>query len=204
MLFLKAGAATAEVDSQGAYITSWRVGERQVLFPRTELKNEKGELKTRGGCHVCLPNFDNGDKYGLPHHGYGRLVQWKVVSQSPSSAVLELDGSSEQVPERYKSLSARLIYTLEDAKLTMLLWVKNGGEEPLEVDPAFHPYFLNDAPLYSMEQTNLLTTVVWTDNLDNYFCAEATANGRSFLEGEPSKLAPGEEKQYTLTITVLS
>jgi galactose mutarotase-like enzyme len=201
-VLLTSGEAKAEVDSLGAYVTRWAVGGRDIFYPKTELRNAKGELKTRGGCHVCLPNFDNGDRYNLPHHGFGRLVEWAVISQSSSSIALEINGSA--APKKYQNLQARLVYTLEEAKLIMLLWLKNTGAEPLEVDPAFHPYFLNDAPLYKLEQTNLPVTLVWSDNLDNYFCAEPTAGGRSFKEGEPNQLAPGEEKKYSLIINVLS
>lgn len=203
-MLLTSGQAKAEIETEGAYVASWSVGERQILYPKTELKSKKGVLKTRGGCHVCLPNFDNGDRYDLPHHGYGRLTNWLVVSESPSSAVLEIDGTSAAIPEKYRGLKARLVYTLEYERLTMLLWVKNAGHGQLEVDPAFHPYFLNDALLHELIPANLPITLVWSDGLDNYFCAEPTANGRSFLEGTPNKLAPGEEKTYSLTIRALS
>jgi D-hexose-6-phosphate mutarotase len=202
-VLLTSGKAEVEIDPKGAYVTRWAVDGRDILYPKSELKNSKGESKTRGGCHVCLPNFDNGDKYGLPHHGYGRLVDWRVVSQSASSLALEIDNGDQQVPEKYHGLKARLVYTLEADKLTMLLWVKNAGDAGVEVDPAFHPYFLNDAPLYELSPMNLPVTLVWSDNLDNYFCAEPTANGRSFKDSVPNVLEPGEEKSYSLVTTVL-
>ncbi|MDR1032750.1 MAG: hypothetical protein LBL84_01915 [Candidatus Nomurabacteria bacterium] len=203
-MLLNSGEAQVEINTEGAYVDFWRVGEKDIFYPKNQLTVEGGNKKTRGGCHVCLPNFDNGDKYDLPHHGYGRLAEWRIISESRLSVALEINSSGSVVPDRYKQLKTRLIYVLEDEQISMLLWVKNMGKTNLELDPAFHPYFKNDSPFYELSQTRLPITLVWSDNSDSYFCVEPTANGRSFKDGTPKVIKPGEEKSYNLTIRVFN
>jgi galactose mutarotase-like enzyme len=55
----------------------------------------------------------------------------------------------------------------------------------------------------SITQENLTTWAIWTDKLGNYVCVEPTFCGNRFLGDErPDELlAPGETKQYSITIS---
>lgn len=125
------------VDKQGAYLTELydRTG-KAVLFPRTDL-----EGKTRGGCHVCLPNFGPDASGRLAQHGFGRTLDWKsAASEEPGVADLYLPAGTDE----YAGLKAALHIAVGDEggdHLTMRLDVGNHGAEPLRVAPGFHPYF---------------------------------------------------------------
>ncbi|MDR0887423.1 MAG: hypothetical protein LBM97_01910 [Candidatus Nomurabacteria bacterium] len=197
-MILKTGNAQAEIEPLGAYVASWTIGDKPIFFQKTVLSG-----KTRGGCHLCFPNFDNGDQYGLPNHGYARLVDWQIVKNTPNSVELEIIRENDLVPAEYRNLEANLIYKLAETSLEMTLKVKNNGAESLNLDPAFHPYFNNDAPLYVIHQQNLPVTLVWSDNLGNYFCAEPTANGKSFSgDNTPNIIKQGEENLYQIRISL--
>lgn len=196
---------------EGAWVTELIVDSKQILFPRSDLKNASGELKARGGMHVCLPNFGPGGESGLAQHGFGRTSSWSIVQQNESSAVLEL-----QAPDEYAGLVAQVEYTVEQNSFGARLSLTNRGSASLRVAPGFHPYFalepsetavtvngesieLSDlagteyrnadsAELVTAKQhlvlatENLSTWAIWTDQLGSYVCVEPTFGGNRFLE----------------------
>lgn len=194
-----------------------------VLFPRTQLKNKSGEMRTRGGLHVCLPNFGPDNKFGLNQHGFGRESVWQVVEQSITRVVLLLEGGAKP----YEKLQSTLEVVLSDRKLDSRLALKNLGDEVLEVAPAFHPYFatkkdevsfrLDDENLQLDElegtifrdnvksakiggrkiifnQTNLNHFAIWTDLLGDYVCVEPSFAGNAFVDGGTEELGAGGVK----------
>lgn len=216
MISLIHGVTNATVNPEGAWVESLTANGEAVLFPKSELTNEAGESKARGGMHVCLPNFGPGGDSGLAQHGFGRTSLWQIAQQDASSASLELKAPSAQ----YNGLEATLTYQLGDNSLSADLSLTNAGGKPLRVAPGFHPYFalnesetvvningkarelstLADAEFIGAEtielataertihlsQTNLTTWAIWTDKLGNYVCVEPTFGGYRFLEAEQS------------------
>lgn len=139
------------VDPHGAYLTKLLDADgRPILFSRTEI-----EGKTRGGCHVCLPNFGPDASGTLAQHGFGRTVDWDVVGDGPDIKELVMP----QIEGEYAGLRAALRYMYSSeggSRLTMNLAVHNAGLEALRIAPAFHPYlavphgekvYLNDEEL---------------------------------------------------------
>lgn len=124
------------IDPHGAYLTKLVDQQgRPIIFEWTEIDG-----KTRGGCHVCLPNFGPDASGVLRQHGFGRDVTWEVTREE--TAVTELTMPTE--PGAYENLQAGLRYaygTEGGSHLTMSLAMHNNGAEPLRVAPAFHPYF---------------------------------------------------------------
>lgn len=231
MITLTHGSYLATVDPQGAWVTSYSSTDNAILYPKTDIITSNGDLKTRGGCHVCLPNFGPGGNSAQPQHGYGRLLTWDVVSYDQAEAVLHLAPSAET---DYCDVSLR--YSLGDDGLIMELTVLNSGSESIRLAPGFHPYlaidsqqavYLNqqhiDPSVYSdasfvrahdmelengdirlrLRATGMTLWALWTDQLAEYFCIEPTVAGFAF-ESDPNPeqlLEPNATRQYQLTIT---
>lgn len=124
------------VDTKGAYLTRLvDTGGRPILFERTLIDG-----KTRGGCHVCLPNFGPDASGRLAQHGFGRNLPWEVM-ESADAHVVEL--ALPHVEGDYAGLNATLRYQSEPTHMIMRLTVYNDGddERSLPIAPAFHPYF---------------------------------------------------------------
>ncbi len=64
------GLVSLSIDSIGANITSFQYDGNHIFFPQQAVK-EAGELKCRGGSHICFPNFGTNSalKLKLPQHG---------------------------------------------------------------------------------------------------------------------------------------
>ena len=214
MIRLAQGQVTAEINEFGAWVESLTSGGQAILFPKTGIINETGEAKTRGGMHVCLPNFGPGGNSGLAQHGFGRTSLWSVIQQNEFSVTIKLEATEPS----YAGLVSILTYHLDDNSLTAHLELSNEGSAPLRVAPGFHPYFalkptetavtVNDrtydlnslagtkyvvtekAQLHtstrniSIIQESLTNWAIWTDQLGSYVCIEPTFGGNRFLEDE--------------------
>ncbi len=219
MISIRRGSVEASIDPNGAWVSELRRDDVPVFFPRTELKSENGDVKQRGGMHVCLPNFGPGGDSGLPQHGFGRTHEWRVVSKHGAHVELLLENGSSH----YMGLESRLVYEVSSGAFKAKLVVKNVDGLSLRLAPAFHPYFQLDEPesavmvngtVYelselagtefieadtvdfrsheqrlSLSQQGLGTWAIWTDRLGDYVCVEPTFGGNRFLE----PLQPGEE-----------
>lgn len=81
-LTLRTATSSAEIDTNGAYLTVLKAGVKNVLFPAQYI----GE-KLRGGIPVCAPVFGPGDAVGLKQHGFARDTEWKVLRQSDTETL---------------------------------------------------------------------------------------------------------------------
>ncbi len=133
---LFAGDARAIISPQGGYVTNLSDARGDILFPKRTLTNGAGEQKVRGGAHVCYPNFGPGGASGLGQHGFARTSNWNIKETSDTSATLSLDGQGD-----YRALQATLRYDIQDGVFTSALTIRNTGDVPVAVSPAFHPYF---------------------------------------------------------------
>ena len=226
---LHTGTTTATITTSGAYITSLADEHGDVFYPLQQLTTSDGERKTRGGCHVCLPNFGPGGASGLAQHGFGRTSQWQVVEQASDRVELVLQGS-----DAYAGLESRLVYIVAEHQLAMQLTLVNVGEDELLVAPAFHPYFAYDSALVldgqpladltplaetifvdgptrqlatgrstiTLQSEGLPRWAVWTDELGPYLCVEPTHSGNSFADSpaHATVLVPGQTARYGVRV----
>ena len=213
MIQLAHADAAASINEQGAWVETLTADGQAVLFPKSDFVTKAGEAKTRGGMHVCLPNFGPGGESGLAQHGFGRTSTWSVIQQDESSVLLELAATNE-----YAGLVAKLEYRAERDSFVARLSLTNRGSVHLRVAPGFHPYFAldpsetavtvngevfklneiagteyrdaNSAELLTAKRRialtteNLSTWAIWTDQLGNYVCVEPTFGGNRFLGPE--------------------
>jgi D-hexose-6-phosphate mutarotase len=212
MIELVNGQSRTTISPEGAWVESLETNESAILFPKTELTNDSNETKTRGGMHVCLPNFGPGGESGLTQHGFGRTSLWEVTRQTNATVTLQLEHSDH----RYHGVYWSLHYALEPQSLTATLSVQNNSQSNARIAPGFHPYFyLEDSETaivantvvhelqtlsgtkfddstsidlktgsrsLRLEQKGLPLWAIWTDQIANYVCVEPTFGGYRFLE----------------------
>jgi D-hexose-6-phosphate mutarotase len=136
-LSLQSGTTTAIFVTNGAYLTSMKSDETDILFPAQKL----GE-KLRGGIPVCAPVFGSGESVGLKQHGFARDVEWEVVSQADDEATLSFeDKRNHELPEAYQGCVMTYTVKIRENSLVMNLIIENHGETAFIYSPGFHPYF---------------------------------------------------------------
>ncbi len=227
---LRSGDKKAIVDTKGGYLTNYADEQGDIIYPKRVIAIESGEQKTRGGCHVCVPNFGPGGASGLDQHGYGRTSNWNIAESGDNHVTLSLSGQGG-----YNDMPATLRYEIGEYDFVMELTLTNNGEHVLEVGPAFQPYFAtgdhlvvdgepfdmaayNDMVLSDESPEKLVNTngralvlkspampywAQWSDRLADYFCIEPSFGGFTFVEQNHRRtdmLQPGETKVYTFTI----
>jgi len=228
IITLKSGEAVAMISTAGAWLESYTVNGRPVIFPKQKLEID-GKQKDRGGSHVCLPNFGPGGDSGQPQHGYGRTVEWNLVDKTDTTAVFGL----ERGVGHFQALGSRLRYQLRPDGFEVELSVTNEGNWPLPVSPGFHPYFtvtgagditingqayrpdqLGEAQYirgermdleignttYQLESGGLPVWALWSDRPDEYVCLEPTAAGASFETNHPPLLHPNHTLSSTFAV----
>ncbi len=227
---LRHGDKKAVVDTNGGYLINYADENGDIIYPKRVITTENGEQKTRGGSHVCMPNFGPGGESGQDQHGYGRSSEWNIAESGDNHVEFTLEGQGD-----YSDMPAKLRYELTDSGLAMELQLVNNGSSVLEVGPAFHPYFMTgdhmvvDGESFDMEaykemvlsdesdeklintnhrtimlkSTNMPFWAQWSDRLSGYFCIEPNYGGFTFVPENHRRtdaLQPGEAKSYKLEV----
>jgi D-hexose-6-phosphate mutarotase len=126
--------ASIKVSAFGAYLISWTVNEREVLYQGSEIK--------RTGIPLLFPNFDTG--VPLPKHGFGRISQWQSIEETTEKCHLSLT-ENDILPEFRQIYPYKFVANLKikasDNQLDYLLEVKNSSQKDLPLSPALHPYW---------------------------------------------------------------
>jgi len=99
------------------------------------------ELK-RGGIPFMFPNFDAGAP--LPNHGFGRVSNWQIISQSDNSCHLKL--TDQDLSNEFKKLySHKFIVDLKlesvDNLFNYQIFVTNSDNTDIPISPGLHPYW---------------------------------------------------------------
>ncbi len=140
---LRTGPSTVSLYLQGAHITSYRMGERELLWMSETSSFESGKA-IRGGIPVCWPWFGVYDAEGSrPQHGFARTSMFQVVSTSASdteSRVLMRLAQSSPFPDWPPTIGLEFEVRLGDA-LWMELRTSNGSDRAVECGAALHTYF---------------------------------------------------------------
>lgn len=223
----------AEVNTNGGYIDSLKLGDKLIFFPKVMVKIGD-ELKVRGGMHVCAPNFGVDktlDK--LPSHGFCRDRAWKIEDTNDSAIKLSLEGEGD-----YEDTLFTLFYEVTNKSLFASIKIENQSQSDKIIAPAFHPYFYTDHEdfvihdvqinkedlpdsIYNKSEsqefssndnhimvkgiTNVNEFVFWTDFKGDYICVEPTYNSTAFLDENKKtyKLSPGKEFELKIEIKIL-
>ncbi len=141
-ILLAHGAARAEIALLGAEARSWRVAERDLLWPGDPaIWNDISPILypvvgwTRDGERV------DGRRYDLGLHGFARFETFSLEASGPDFARLTL-GDNERTRTVYPFAFALAVeYRLDDDALHVALEVANPGDRPAPYACGLHPGF---------------------------------------------------------------
>ena len=135
---------------RGAIVTSFRVGDRELLYLDEATFNDPSK-NVRGGIPVLFPTPGKleGDRWGyagrsgeLKQHGFARNLPWTVVAQTDDSATLALDSSAATRQSYPWEFEARLTYKVRSHALRIEFGIDNASDTPMPFAFGLHPYFV--------------------------------------------------------------
>jgi galactose mutarotase-like enzyme len=140
------------VPERGALVTSFRVGERELLYldPATLIDRTKN---VRGGIPVLFPMAGKlanerytagGREYSMKQHGFARNRAWAVVEQraEDDARVTLALGSDDATRAQFPwDFEVRLTFVLAGSTLRIEQRYENRASEPMPLHAGFHPYF---------------------------------------------------------------
>lgn len=145
--------AVAIAPDRGAIVTSFRSGDRELLYFDAATFNDPAK-NVRGGIPVLFPTpgklTDDRWSYAgrdgeLKQHGFARNLAWTVVAQTDDSATLALDSSATTRQSFPWDFEARLTYSVTQNTLRIEFNVTNASNTPMPFAFGLHPYFtVND------------------------------------------------------------
>jgi galactose mutarotase-like enzyme len=150
------GSAASRVElipERGALVTSFRVGDHEVLYldPATLVDRTKN---VRGGIPVLFPiagklagekYIVDGREYSMKQHGFARNRAWSVVGKSTAGdaritlALASDDATRAQFPWDFE---VRFTFVLSGATLRIEQRYENRSSKPMPLHAGFHPYFV--------------------------------------------------------------
>lgn len=156
LLHLKDEASASEVvlaARRGALVTSFRVGERELLY-LDDATLKDASKNVRGGIPVLFPSpgkLDNdiwrwnGRTGGMKQHGFARNLSWNIVGTHADahSAMVTLGlESDESTRSQYPwDFRVELSFGLAGARLRIASSVTNHSQTPMPFALGYHPYF---------------------------------------------------------------
>jgi glucose-6-phosphate 1-epimerase len=135
--------ATATVTLHGAHVVSWvsPAGVEQLYLSPTS--RFEASQAIRGGVPVIFPQFNT--RGTLPRHGFARTHAWElvknVVADDACSATFALPNSALIASLWPHAFGCSLQVSLQEARLTLALTVRNEGDAAFSFQAALHTYF---------------------------------------------------------------
>ena len=137
---------------RGALVTSFRVGERELLYLEASTLSDATK-NVRGGIPVLFPTPGKleGDAWHwrgregtLKQHGFARNMPWTLAGSREhdvAEVTLRLDSNSATLAAYPFAFHAELTFSLAGQCLTIASRVTNDGPETLPFAFGYHPYF---------------------------------------------------------------
>jgi len=163
---LKTDEASATINHHGAHVTSWKVGNDEVMFLSKNAVQD-GSIPIRGGVPLIFPQFGPGP---MRQHGFARRVKWTLLEKQEGKdeamAKFELK-PNEFTLNMWKDVQFYLTFTVKISGKKMMLDfnVLNTNKQPIKFTCAFHTYFNCDI---NTVQVKGLKGCMYRDSLDEY------------------------------------
>jgi galactose mutarotase-like enzyme len=136
---------------RGAIVTSFRIGEREVLYMDEATLHDPAK-NVRGGIPVLFPTPGKleGDRWqhagrggSMKQHGFARTESWQVraVARDSARVSLELDSSDRTRAQFPWAFHAELDFSLDRTRLRIDFELTNRDSTPLPFALGYHPYF---------------------------------------------------------------
>ena len=110
---LQEGNTRIVVETRGAMVTKFKVGDTEVFFP-DQIVKIGGKEKRRGGNPILFPIAGpevRSSGFDLDQHGFGRNMQWELKGQGDeeNSVSLKLTSNKETKEQYPYNFEAELI-----------------------------------------------------------------------------------------------
>jgi galactose mutarotase-like enzyme len=150
---LDCGSRLSVVPERGAIVTSWQIGDRELLYLDRDRFLDPN-LSVRGGIPILFPicgnlpentyTLDN-RTYTLKQHGFARDLPWRVVAEDTKDAaslslVLESNAATKSVYPF--DFTVRFTYSLRGNELRIDREFTNHSDVPMPMSTGLHPYFV--------------------------------------------------------------
>ena len=137
----------AQFTPLGASLTRWQIGERDILFPLSQVVNHQSQHEIRGLSHPCLPWF--GDKFGV-RHGLLRNYVFPMPTTSADGFLVSFNSSKFRGSSTFRWMFDGVVSArVSGNKLSYSMFIRNPFEYPknedrgnMPVQFAWHPYLL--------------------------------------------------------------
>ncbi|KAL8200439.1 hypothetical protein R6Q57_011778 [Mikania cordata] len=131
----------AELYLYGGCVTSWKVGNKDLLFVRPDAVFN-GQKPISGGIPHCFPQFGPGV---MQQHGFARNSDWSIVDSEnvDGSPVITLELKESPYSRAMWDYSFQALYkiTLDKKSLSTELKITNTDKKPFSFTTALHTYF---------------------------------------------------------------
>jgi galactose mutarotase-like enzyme len=147
------GTRVSLVPARGAIVTSFRVGERELLYlDETTLRDPAKNV--RGGIPILFPSPGKleGDRYtrgavegAMKQHGFARNLPWEVVdtrTTGAASATLALVSNAATRAMFPWDFRLTIAFSLVGLRLRLDVRVENTGAAAMPFAFGIHPYFI--------------------------------------------------------------
>jgi galactose mutarotase-like enzyme len=143
------GAVVTIEPARGGLITSFAIGDRQLLYMDVATLRDPTK-NVRGGVPVLFPTpgkldgdaWSYADRHGsLKQHGFARNLAWQVASADASSAVLRLEASDATLAGYPWRFRVEQTIRVHGRSLVLEQRVTNTDSTAMPFGFGFHPYF---------------------------------------------------------------
>ncbi len=153
---LRYGDTQAFVSLDGAYVTAFKVGGKDIFYPDGMIKIN-GQEKRRGGIPILFPWA--GFLKDYLQHGFARDMKWEEVSTGDelvsSKVLLKLEANDKTKEIFPYNFEINLEVSLKENSLFYKLNVLNNDNKDMPVAPGFHPYFRVPEDRFKDIETNI-------------------------------------------------
>jgi galactose mutarotase-like enzyme len=144
-----ANTSVTVAPHRGALVTSFRVGDRELLYldPATFADPKQN---VRGGIPVLFPSpgklegdawsYD-GRQGSMKQHGFARNLAWTIAGQRPDSLVLAIEANEQTLAQFPWDFRVSLAFTVSAARLRLSMTIENRSDSTMPCGVGYHPYF---------------------------------------------------------------
>lgn len=143
------GSAVTIAPQRGALVTSFRVGDRELLYLDAATFVDPAK-NVRGGVPVLFPTpgklegdvwQHQGNRGALPQHGFARNLPWTLVSNTTSSLTLELRSTQQTLTHYPWNFTVVANFTVQGTRLRITMTITNRSTSHMPFGLGYHPYF---------------------------------------------------------------
>ena len=147
-----ANTSVTIAPARGALVTSFRIGERELLYLDAATFADPKQ-NVRGGIPVLFPSpgklegdaWRYGERHGsMKQHGFARTLAWTVVETQPDSLVLAIESDAATLAQFPWDFRASLTFAVSAGRLRLTMAVANRSDATMPFGVGYHPYFLVD------------------------------------------------------------